>query len=90
MTRNTTHRQYDDHEVNLVELAIDLWREKFIILGFGVLLLLAGTGYLMITNPTYQATLEIQQPAKGEIAALNSAFQYFNRGRSIQCRWQKW
>lgn len=72
-------------EIDLFELAITLWKEKFIIIVMTVLATLIAVGYVFMTTstptPTYQAKASVLPPSISDITEINKAMiQHETRG----------
>lgn len=70
MTERDAHdhpAEYHDDEISLVDLAIALWEQKWIVIGVAVLCTLLGVGYAMTRTPVYEysTTIEIGTRLEG-------------------------
>lgn len=66
---------YDD-EIDLFELAQDLWREKVVVLVVGAVVTLLALIYALVATPVYQ-TSSVLKPAKTkDLDQLNSLGVY--------------
>lgn len=60
---------YDD-EIDLFELAADLWQQKLLIIAVTAITTLLGLGYLFVAKPTYQVEVVVLPPTLIETQAL--------------------
>jgi LPS O-antigen subunit length determinant protein (WzzB/FepE family) len=71
MTTNTHQAEYDD-EIDLVELILNLWKEKLTIIISTAIVTALGLIYALTSTPVYEATLQIESPTASQLIALNN------------------
>jgi len=74
-------------EIDLIELASNLWKEKFTIILVTLLAGALGLSYVLTTAPTFKASAQLLPPIESELSSLNKtaffnidserAFKYF-------------
>lgn len=73
--RNERERHGSDDEIDLFDLAIGVWRQRYWVLLIAVPIICFGVLYAKLASPSYEAKLHIQPPSQNDIAQLN-----FGRG----------
>ncbi len=68
-------------EIDLVELAQGVWRQKLWVAIVAVPIIVLALAYVLLASPVYEAKLYIRAPTQDEIAQLN-----FGRGESTGLR----
>jgi chain length determinant protein (polysaccharide antigen chain regulator) len=58
-------------EIDLFELAQNLWREKLLIIAVTVLFTVAALAYAFTATPTYEARVDLLPPSLSEVAGFN-------------------
>lgn len=62
---------YADDEIDLFELAMQLWEKRWWLVGFVVVSAMLAFGYLQITKPVYESRAVVLPPTGANIAPLN-------------------
>lgn len=63
----------DDYEIDLYELLIVLWNQKWLILGATTIAVLAALAYLFIATPLYEITMQVRPPVLGVYKGWNTS-----------------
>ncbi|WP_022964462.1 LPS O-antigen chain length determinant protein WzzB [Halopseudomonas pelagia] len=72
MTTPTTARRYSrSDEIDLFELAQQLWQQKWLMVGIAGLVILIAVAYALLATPVYQATARVMPPHAADIAPIN-------------------
>lgn len=69
--RNERERLSGGDEIDLIELAQGVWRQKLWVGLVALPVIALGFAYVMLASPVYEAKLYIQPPSQNEIAQLN-------------------
>lgn len=59
------------NEINLFELVVALWAQKFLIIGVALIATLAAATYAFLSKPVYEARVYLQPPTLNGIADFN-------------------
>jgi chain length determinant protein (polysaccharide antigen chain regulator) len=59
------------NEINLYELVVALWAQKFLIVGVALIVTLAAATYAFVSKPVYEARVYLQPPTLNGIADFN-------------------
>ena len=65
-----TPRSYQDDEIDLIQLAVNLWKEKVIIITSIIIFCLLAFAYLAIKQPIYTASMQLTPPTPAMLESL--------------------
>lgn len=104
VTTHTNKPQHGrDEEINLFEVAVNLWQQKWIIIAITCVSTLLAVAYAFLTTPVYEASARVMPPSANDVLPFNlgrsqagltaldvdSAFALFQRNLTSQStrRW---
>jgi LPS O-antigen subunit length determinant protein (WzzB/FepE family) len=70
-----TETHHDD-EIDLVELIVNLWNEKILIIITTGITTVLGLGYAMLSTPVYTSSVQLLKPSPAELSYLNQTPYY--------------
>lgn len=76
MERLQLKTEYDRDEITLLDLMLELWKQKWLILIITLICFGIGATYLLIAKPVYEAKAYIVSPTEGDISKLNVGRSY--------------
>lgn len=70
-TKMSPPQAIDNDEIDLFELAGNLWKEKVVIIAFTVVATIIAIAYALMATPVYQSTAGVLPPRVSDVVALN-------------------
>ncbi|BDS21595.1 LPS O-antigen chain length determinant protein WzzB [Enterobacter roggenkampii] len=77
MTQNSNSqvsRSHDSEQIDLLDLMLQLWREKWMIATFVIVFIALAVGYLFVAKEKWTSSAIIAQPDAAQIAPYSNAF----------------
>ena len=70
---NIAGRGGDSEQIDLIDLIVQLWRDKMTIIAFIIVAIALAVGYLVVAKEKWTSTAIITQPEVGQIASYSNA-----------------
>ncbi|WP_352445458.1 LPS O-antigen chain length determinant protein WzzB [Citrobacter sedlakii] len=79
---NLTGRNNEPEQIDLIDLVVQLWRGKVIIIACVIIAILLAVGYLAVAKEKWTSTAIITQPDAGQLATYSNAMNVLYGGNA--------